>query len=162
VAQGGTAQETASKVGATFVSPRREVRDEQTGRRLIQLTDGECFDMPMYYYIPTYDKTGKWIVFQRYDAKTGEGQLYKIEGETGKTVQLTAAKTPNSLWRPHLQPTGFGVRDLLCAVNTAANEAIYFDDREIRAVHLETLADRVIGKVPPDRTPSGLTGVSPD
>jgi hypothetical protein len=161
-ARGGAAQEPASKVGTTFVSPRREVRDAQTGRRLIQLTDGDCFDMPMYYFIPTYDRTGKWIVFQRYDAKTGEVQLHKIEVETGKTVQLTAARTPNALWRPHLQPPGFGVRDLLCAVNTAANEAIYFDDRAIRAVHLETLTDRVIGQVPRDRTPSGLTGVSPD
>jgi hypothetical protein len=149
-------------VGRTFRSERRDIRDATTGRKLVQLTSGDEFDMPMYYFIPTYTADGRSIVFQRYDSRTGEVQLYKIHVETGETVQLTAAKTPNGLWRPHLQPSGFGVRDLLCAVNTARNEAIYFDDREIRAVHLDTLADRVIGRVPDDRTPSGLTGVSPN
>lgn len=155
-------ESAGSKVGRTFKSTRREIRDAKTGRRLSQLTDGDSFDMPMYYYIPTYDRDGRAIVFQRYDARTGEVQLYKIDVASGETVQLTAAKTPNALWRPHLQSPGFGVRDLLCAVNTVGNEAIYFDDREIRAVRLDTLADRVIGRVPDDRTPSGLTGVSPD
>jgi Tol biopolymer transport system component len=149
-------------VGRRFRSEPREIRDTVTGRKLIQLTAGTEFDMPMYYYIPTFGADGKSIVFQRYDERTGEVQLYKIHADTGETVQLTAAKTPNSLWRPHLQPPGFGVRDLLCAVNTARNEAIYFDDREIRAVHLDTLADRPIGRVPEDRTPSGLTGVTPN
>lgn len=151
-----------SKVGRSFKSERREIRDSKTGRRLIQLTSGDCFDMPMYYFIPTYGRDAKTIVFQRYNQDTGEVQLYKIHVDSGETVQLTDAKTQNSLWRPHLQPPGFGVRDLLCAVNVATNEAIYFDDREIRAVHLETLVDRQIGSVPRDRTPSGLTGVSPN
>jgi hypothetical protein len=157
-----TARAAESEVGRTFQSERREITDSQTGRKLIQLTSGEQFDMPMYYFIPTYGRDGKTIVFQRYDAKTGEVQLYKIHVDSGATTQLTAAKTRNSLWRPHLQPPGFGVRDLLCAVNTAKNEVIYFDDREIRAVNIDTLADRVIGRVPEDRTPSGLTGVSPN
>ena len=157
-----SARAAESGVGRTFQSERREIIDSKTGRKLIQLTSGDEFDMPMYYFIPTYDRSGKSIVFQRYDAKTGEVQLYKIHVETGLTTQLTAAKTRNSLWRPHLQPPGFGVRDLLCAVNTAKNEAIYFDDREIHAVDLDTLADRVVGRVPEDRTPSGLTGVSPN
>ncbi len=163
LALAGTAVHGAdSPVGWSFRSERREIRDSHTGRRLVQLTSGDAFDMPMYYYIPTYDRNGKAIVFQRYDERTGEVQLYKIDVASGETVQLTAAKTPNSLWRPHLQPPGHGVRDLLCAVNVAKNEVIYFDDRSIRAVDLATLADREIGRVPEDRTPSGLTGVSPN
>lgn len=157
-----TLRAAESGVGRTFRSERREITDSRTGRKLIQLTSGEQFDMPMYYFIPTYGRDGKTIVFQRFDAKTGEVQLYKIHVDTGATTQLTAAKTRNSLWRPHLQPQGFGVRDLLCAVNTTKNEAIYFDDREIHAVNIDTLADHLIGRVSEDRTPSGLTGVSPD
>ena len=157
-----TVHAAESAVGRTFQSERREITDSKTGRKLIQLTSGEQFDMPMYYFIPTYGRDGKTIVFQRYDAKTGEVQLYKIHVDSGVTTQLTAAKTRNSLWRPHLQPPGFGVRDLLCAVNTVKNEAVYFDDREIRAVNIDSLADRLIGRVPEDRTPSGLTGVSPN
>lgn len=161
-ATGARSSRAAPQVGRRFTSPRREIRNSKTGRQLIQLTDGDSFDMPMYYYIPTYDRAGRSIVFQRYDAHTGEVQLYKIDVASGETVQLTAAKTPNALWRPHLQPPGYGVRDLLCAVNTARNEAVYFDDREILAIDLDTLADRQLGRVADDRTPSGLTGVSPD
>ncbi len=151
-----------TKVGESFVSPRREITDPQTGRKLIQLTSGDFFDMPMYYFIPTFARDQKTIVFQRYFHHTGEVQLYKIHTETGVTVRLTDAKTPNSLWRPHLQPVGFGVRDLLNAVNAVTNEAIYFNRNEIHAVNIETLSDRIVGHVPDDRVPSGLTGVSPN
>jgi hypothetical protein len=150
------------KVGESFVETPRPIVDPKTGLKLIQLTSGDCFDMPMYYYIPTYGADNKTIVFQRYDPRTGECQLYKIYSGTGLTMRLTDAKTPNSLWRPHLQAPGFGVRDLLCAVNAVTNEAIYFDGNEIRAVHLDSLSDRLLGRVPPDRVPSGLTGVSPN
>lgn len=156
------ARAAEAKLGEPFVSPRREIVDSRTGRKLIQLTAGDSFDMPMYYYIPTYDRDGKSIVFQRYDQRSGEVQLYKIHVASGETVRLTDAKTRNSLWRPHLQPPGYGVRDLLCAVNSAMNEAIYFDNNDIRAVRLDTLADRRIGQVPADRLPSGLTGVTPN
>ena len=150
------------KVGDSFVSERRELVDPITGRRLIQLTAGDCFDMPMYFYGPTFAKDGKTIVFYRYNQHTGEIQLYKIHVDTGLTVRLTNATTKNSLWRPYLQNPGFGVRDLMSAVNPVTNEAIYFDTNEIRAVHIDTLADRLIGRVPEGRVPSGLTGVSPN
>jgi hypothetical protein len=156
------ARRAEAKVGEAFISERREIIDSKTGRRLIQLTSGDFFDMPMYYFIPTFARDGKTIVFQRYNHHTGEVQLYKIHVDTGVTMRLTDARTPNSLWRPHLQPPGFGVRDLLNAVNVAGNEAIYFDSNEIHAVHLDSLADRIIGRVPADRVPSGLTGVSPN
>lgn len=146
----------------SFVSERREVIDPQTGRRLIQLTSGDCFDMPMYYFIPTFARDNKTIVFYRYLPATGEIQLYKIHVDTGVTTRLTNAKTANSLWRPYLQKPGFGVRDLQSAVNRVTNEAIYFDSNVIRAVNIDTLADRVVGHVPEGRVPSGLTGVSPD
>src|SRR5207249_426467 len=79
-----------------------------------------------------------------------------------ETVRLTKANTQNSLWRPYMQPAGFGVRDLLSAINPVSNEAVYFDTNDIRAIHVETLADRLIARVPDGRVPSGLTGVSPD
>ena len=63
--------------------------------------------------------------------------------ETGLTVKLTNAKTPNSLWRPRLQEPGYGVRDLLSAFNTVTNEAIYFNSNEIRALNIHTRRIRV-------------------
>lgn len=158
----GGARADSPPVGEPFVSPRREIRDPTTGRRLIQLTSGDCFDMPMYYFIPTTAADGKTIVFYRYHPASGEIQLYKIHCETGVTVRLTNATTANSLWRPYLQPPGHGVRELLSAVSPVTNEAVYFDGNEIRAVHLETLHDRRVARVPDDRVACGLTGISPN
>src|SRR5437764_14910024 len=85
---GSSARGAEDKVGRSFRSERREIRDPKTGRRLIQLTAGDSFDMPMYYYIPTFGSDGKTIVFQRYNEHSGEVQLYKIHIDNGETVQL--------------------------------------------------------------------------
>jgi hypothetical protein len=155
------AQATRSAVPDSFVSERRELKDPGTGRRLVQLTSGDCFDMPMYYFIPTFVRDGKSIAFYRYRNATGEIQLYRLDVDTGATVRLTNATTPNSLWRPYMQLPGFGVRDLLSAVNPVTNEAVYFDRNVLHAVDVETLKDRVVARLPEDRVPCGLTGVSP-
>ncbi|MDY7009837.1 MAG: hypothetical protein SVV80_03705, partial [Planctomycetota bacterium] len=97
-------------VGDSFISERREFVDPGTGRKIVQLTSGDCFDYHLYYFIPSMTTDSKTIVFYRH--KQDEVQLYKIDVETGLTVKLTDAKTPNSLWRPWLQAPGHGVRDL--------------------------------------------------
>ena len=144
----------------SFTSERREWVDPYTGRKLIQLTSGDCFDYHLYYYIPSTSADSRSIVFHRHQGD--EVQLYRLGIETGLTVKLTAANTPNALWRPWLQPPGRGVRDFLGAFNTVTEEAVYFDSNEIRAVHIQTLADRLLYILPEDRSPCGLTGVSPD
>ncbi len=148
------------KAGDSFRSEQRESTDPETGRRLVQLTSGDCFDYHLYYFIPSVTADGKSIVFYRHQGD--EVQLFRLDVETGLTVRLTDAQTPNALWRPWLQAPGHGVRDLLSAFNTVTQEAIYFDSNEIRAVHIETLADRALFQLPSDRVPCGLTGVSPD
>src|SRR5688572_7476632 len=156
------ADSAADRVGVPFVSERRVINDALTGRRLIQLTSGDTFDMPMYYFDPTFAADGKTIVFYRYRPTTGEIQLYQIHMDSGQTTRLTNARTRSPLWRPYLQEPGFGVRDLMSAVSHVTNEALYFNSNEIRAVHLKTFADRLVARVPEGRAPSGLTGVSPN
>ena len=147
-------------VGDSVTSERREFTDPESGRKITQLTSGDCFDYQLYYFIPTMTKDSRTVVFHRHQDM--EVQLFKIDIGTGLTTKLTDAKTPNSLWRPYLQEEGRGVRDLMSAFNTATNEAVYFDTNDIRAVNIPTLADRVLYHVPDDRVPCGLTGVSPD
>jgi hypothetical protein len=156
------ARAAGEAVGDSFVSEPREITDSTTGRKVIQLTSGDCFDMPMYYFNPTFGRDDRTIVFYRYKPQTGEIQLYKINVDTGVTTRLTNATTQNSLWRPYMQPPGFGVRDLQSSINHVTNEAMYFDTNDIHAVNLDTFADRIVGQVPEGRVPSGLTGVSPD
>ena len=148
-------------IGESFISERRETQDPTTGRKLIQLTAGECFDYPMYYYAPTATRDGKEIVFFRYEGK--EVQHYKIQVETGRTTRLTNAATADCLWRPYLyddHPTG--VRDLMSACSPATNELVYWDRNRIHVLHIETLSDRVVCELPEDRVPCSMTGVGTD
>jgi len=144
----------------SITSGRRELTDAQTGRKLVQLTSGDCFDYPLYYYIPSMTADATSVVFYRHQAD--EVQMYSLDVETGVTRRLTEARTPNSLWRPWLQEPGWGVRDQMSALNTVTDEVIYFVSNDIRAVNIRTLADRLLFTLPEDRVPCGLTGVSPD
>ena len=149
------------QVGESFVSPRRELPDPVTGRRIVQLTSGDCFDYPLYYYIPTMTEDDRVIVFYR--CEEGEVQHYKIDVATGTTTKLTRAATPNCLWRPwqHEAPAT-GVRDHMSAFNTVAEELVYFDRNDVHVLDVHSLADRIVYHLPDDRTPCALTGVRTD
>lgn len=148
-------------IGETFLSEPKRTQDPVTGRNVTRLTSGDCFDYPMYYYIPTLTSDGNTIVFYRYERD--DIQHYKIEIESGLTTKLTAARTPNCLWRPWCYDTpATGVRDLMSAFDPVGNELFYFDGNEVHAVNIDSLADRVLYRLPDDRTPCSLTGVSPD
>jgi len=148
------------RAGDEFVSERRELTDPGTGRRLIQLTAGDAFDYPLYYFIPSMTRDGDSVIFHRH--QDGEVQMYRLNLKDGRTVRLTDATTPNALWRPWLQEPARGVRDLMSAFSPETDELVYFDSNDIRAVHVRTLEDRKIHHLPDDRVPCGLTGVSPD
>lgn len=149
------------KVGDSFISESRETRDPQTGRRIIQLTAGDCFDYPMYYYIPTVTRDSRTIVFYRYEGD--EVQHYKIEVDTGRTTKMTDSTTPDCLWRPYLyQEHPRGVRDLMSAVSPATNELVYWDGNRVHAMDISSLADRVVFELPEDRVPCSMTGAGTD
>ena len=149
------------RVGESFISPRRESRDPTTGRRLIQLTAGDCFDYPLYYYVPTVSRDSRTIVFYRYEG--GEVQHYKVEIETGVTTKLTNASTADCLWRPYLyEQQATGVRDLMSALSPATDELVYFDGGRIHALRIDSLADRFVCGLAENRVPCATTGVSTD
>ena len=147
-------------VGDSTTSEPRELRDPETGRRLVQLTSGDSFDHPLYYYVSSFTSDGKSLVFHR--QRGDEVQMFRLDPDTGLTVQLTEATTPNALWRPWLQPPGRGVRELLSALNPLTDELIYYDGATVRAAHVRTLEDRELYRLPEHRWPCGLTDVSPD
>lgn len=148
------------KPGDTQTEEQRELRDPFTGRRILQLTSGDGDDYPLYYFIPTVTRDGRSLVFHR--LRGGEVQYYRLDLETGRSVCLTAARTPVALWRPWLQKPAIGVREYMGALNQVTDELAYFDGNDLRAVHLFTLADRLVARVPEGRVPCSQTGISPD
>jgi len=139
---------------------KKHLKDSQTGRTCTQITHGEAFCYPLYYFIPSFTDDGQTILFHR--RTVDEVQIWKLDLPTGEATQLTRANTPNALWRPWLHPTAKGVRDQLSAFNTVSSELLYFDSNELRAVQIDMLKDRLIHQLDPTRVPCGLTGVSPD
>jgi hypothetical protein len=148
-------------VGDRMTYRRTERRDTVTGRRWTQLTSGKGYTYPLYFFGPTVARDGKTVVFYRYE--DGQVQNWKLDLDGEEAVQLTDAKTPNCLWRFWDEPErATGVRELFSALSPSTDELIYFDSNELHAVHLHTLADRIVCELPSDRVPCALPGVSPD
>lgn len=144
----------------TITFAPREVRDKATGRRYVQLTSGEAHCYPLYYFIPTATEDGRIIVFYRWAGESN--QMYALDVASGQARRLTNATSPNASWRPWAQLPSSGVSDQLSAFNTVTKEVIYFDGNTLHGVHIDSLEDRVIHVIAPDRKPCALTGVSPD
>jgi hypothetical protein len=136
-----------------------------TGRRVLQLTSGPATCYPLYYFIPSISRDDRYLVYHK--ALDGEVQLHRLDLATGDSLQLTHATHPYTQWIPWCTDAGRGVLDHRSALNVARDEVIYFDGNVARAVHLhgqtqQTLIDRVLFTLPPDRLATGQNCVSPD
>jgi len=134
--------------------------DLLTQRRVIQLTSGPGFCYPLYYFIPSISRDGRYLVFHR--AHAGEVQLYRLDLTTAETVQITHADYPQTQWNPWCTDAGKGVLDHRSALNVVRDEVIYFNGNEVHSVHLHTLEDKIRFVLPADRLPTGQNCVSPD
>jgi len=144
----------------TLYYPRRETTDPVTGRAWTQLTCGDEWCYPIYYLDPVVTADGGTALFFRYHG--GEVQNWKLDVATGQATRLTAATTPNCLWRFWDEPElACGVRDLMSAFSRGSEELAYFDGNVLHAVHVRTLADRAVFELPADRVPCGIPGLSP-
>lgn len=146
-------------IGAEFAPEWKTERDAVTGRTLRRLTSAPANSYPLYYFIPSITADDRYLVF--HSERDGWVQLYRMDLESGRIVQLTAATTRESGWAIWCEPHLRGVYNHLSALNQATGEVAYFQDEEIRAVRLDTLAGRVLHRMP-GRTPIGQTGFSPD
>jgi len=146
-------------IGDTFPSEWREFTDPETGRRIKQLTAGRHNNYPLYYFIPSITPNGRYLIF--HSERTGWVQLFRLDMQTGEIVQLTDGRTRDSGWAIWCQPHLRGIYNHLSAINGIRSEAYYFQDADLRCVHLESLEDRTLLELP-DRISIGQTGFSPD
>ncbi len=137
----------------------RKKSDPQTGRCLTQLTSGNEYCYPLYYYGPTITADGGTLIFYRYCEN--EVQNWKLDIASGKAVRLTAVSAPDCLWRPWDEPgKALGVREQMSAFSQESEEMTYFDGNVLHAVNIRSLEDRVVYELPSDRVPCGLPGLS--
>jgi hypothetical protein len=135
-----------------------------TNRNVVQLTKGEGFCYPLYYFIPSITKDLKYLIYHR--ALDSSVQLHRLDMETGESVQLTHANVEDCVWIPWDRPSpGSGVLDHRSALNVAMNSVIYFtgkDGREVRIVDVLSLDDQPLFELPEGREAIGQNCCSPD
>jgi hypothetical protein len=131
-----------------------------TGRPMIQLTSGPGFCYPLYYYVPSITRDGRYLVHHR--SEGGEVQLHRIDLTTGGSLQLTHGTAAETWWRPWCSDAGTGVLDHRSAIDPVRDEVIFFDGQAVRAAHIANGATRDLFRMPDDRMAIGQNCVTPD
>ncbi|WP_415383318.1 oligogalacturonate lyase family protein [Halosimplex sp. TS25] len=135
-----------------------ETTAPETGRRVVQVTDGPGFCYPLYYYVPSLTPDGTLVYHRAFD---GEVQLYGVDLPTGESTQLTDASATDTHWRPWCTDPGTGVLDHRSALNVERGEVIYFDGNDVRQVDVQTGTDTSLFELPEDRVAIGQNCVTP-
>ncbi len=133
--------------------------DQESKRPVRQYTAASAHSYPLYYFVPSITRDGRYLVF--HSERTGTVQLFRMDLRDGTSVQLTEGSTRDAGWAIWCEPHVDGIFNHLSALNPARGEVYYFDHEEIRCVDVETCADRAVA-VLPGRIPLGQSAFSPD
>lgn len=124
-----TNQLRSGAVGKDFPSERRELRDEQTGARLWQVTAAEAMHHHFYFTNPSWPDDQHELYFVSY--RTGYPNLFAAAESTGKITQLTA--------RVDINPFSPTV--------TRDGRRLYFSARDcVIELDRETLRERIVAE----------------
>ncbi|MEX0332426.1 MAG: TolB family protein [Puniceicoccaceae bacterium] len=140
--------------------PRRVL---ETGRSVVQLTSGKAFCYPLYYFIPSFSRDLKYVVYHR--AEAGEVQMYRLELSTGESVQLTSGCVLKTGWDHWDDEAGCGILDHRSVLNVSTGDLIYFDGEqgnEVHSVNIDSLEHKLLFTLPEDYYAGGQNCVSPD
>lgn len=155
--------DTVEAVEMPLSSSYKRFKAPETGRAVVQLTSGDAFCYPLYYFIRTFTKDAKYLIYHR--AEQGEVQLHRLSLQTGESVQLTHGDTPETRWKNWCVESGRGVLDHRSVLNVARNQVVYFTGpvgNDVRIVNVETLEDRLLFKLPDDREAVGQNCATPN
>jgi len=135
-----------------------------TDRVAVQLTAGEGFCYPLYYFIPSITRDGRYLIYHR--AVKREVQLHRLDLTTAESKQLTQATVEDAGWYPWDAPSpGKGVLDHRSVLNVARGKVIYFtgnDGREARIVDVNTGKNLTLFELPEGREAIGQNCCTPD
>jgi len=146
-------------IGTTYPAEWRTTTDPHTGRSLRQLTSAPAFSYPLYYFIDTITPDNRYFIF--YSERGGWVQLHRMDLTNGEIVQLSEGHTRSSGWAIWCEQRVRGVYAHLAALNCVGREVWYFQDDELRATHVDSLANRRVYDLA-TRVCIGQSGFSPD
>ena len=151
--------DTDGGIGAKLAPEAATLRDPQTGFTIRRLTSAKANSYPLYYFTPSHTPDGRYMIF--HSERSGWVELYRMDLETGESVQLTAGRTRDSGWAVWCEWRLRGIYNHLSALNQVRREVYYFQDEELRSTHVDTLANRRVHNMP-GRIAIGQSSFSPD
>ncbi len=136
--------------GQVYPDQRRKYRDSKTGHVVWQMTDTPGrISHAQYFTQPGATPDGKWLLYgSDRGSEPGQLNLFKMNLQTGESIQLTESNRNLVPRWSHLSPDG---------------KEIYFieDGNHFKAVNIETLEERSLCRVENCVRPHQI-GVSPD
>ena len=127
----GFAGDTNSLKGKVYPDEHKVIIAEESGYEVLQLTTNSADDSGLYFTSRSFVPDENGLVFT--SRRTGAWNLFYMNLKTFTFVQLTDSK----------KISGTGAE-----VSPATHEVFYSEGRMIKAVHLKTLAERVVTTVP--------------
>ena len=132
----------------------------ETERTVYQLTEGAGFAYPLYFYIPSMTKDGRYLIYHYYNHDSV--QLYCLDLATGDAERLTDATSEDAHWRRWCTDPGTGVLDHRSVLNRPREEVYYFEDTDVYAVDVPAGEPRYLFSLPSGRRAIGQNCVTPD
>ncbi len=141
----GMAAPAASLKGKVYPAENKTLTAKESGYEVIQLTSSPAEDSGLYFTSQSFVPDENSLVFA--SKRTGSWNLFYMNLKTFEFVQLTDSK--------NISGTGAEV----CA---ATNEVFYREGKDIKAVHLKTLSERVVTTAPENFNVGSAVSVTAD
>ncbi|MDE0637694.1 MAG: oligogalacturonate lyase family protein [Candidatus Poribacteria bacterium] len=117
--------------GSVHPSELQEFEDSQTGAHIYQLTNDTTINHNLYFLTPSFTPDQSHLIFTSY--RSGKANFFKLEFPNGDIVQLT---------------NGEEVHGYSGVIAKDGKELFYTEGDSIKAIHLDTLAERVLAEFP--------------
>ena len=110
-------------------SELREFQDDQTGAHIYQLTNDTSINHNLYFLTSSFTPDQEHLIFTSY--RSGKPNFFKMEFPKGDIVQLTDADD---------------IHGYSGVISKDGTELFYTQADSIRAIHLDTLEERVLAE----------------
>ncbi|GAB3413031.1 TolB-like translocation protein [Flindersiella endophytica] len=116
------------------------------GLRVWQVTTGPAAHYLPYFYNPPLDPGARRLI--HIESHDGEEQVWRLDVATGEAVRLTAARGADQNWAPYIRDGVRGIRPHFVAwTQPDWTRVLYWEGNELRAVHVDTLADELLHRL---------------
>ncbi|UQZ82253.1 hypothetical protein SK3146_01410 [Paenibacillus konkukensis] len=136
-------------------------KDERSGRTVRQLTSAAGNHHHLYFTSSSFTQGNDHVLFLS-DSGGGSPNVFKLSLKDGQTVQLTDNR--KGIMKSYVYYDGTPYEGLAKAspsYHPGTDSLLYIQDQEVRLIHLPTMEDRVVHRLP-EGVMTGFTHISGD